>query len=128
MHTGNLRLPDQLSRKLAPRYYGPFPVLERISAVAYRVDLPASFRGVHNVFHASLLKLHHGTLPLRRAPVFIADSDAAEFEVKRIVGKRISRNRVEYLVAWKGYSHFDQTWEPVANLTNAADAVADFER
>ncbi|KAK8949163.1 hypothetical protein KSP39_PZI006059 [Platanthera zijinensis] len=44
------------NRKLDPRYVGPFRILERIGVSAYRLDLPASFPGVHNVFHVSQLR------------------------------------------------------------------------
>lgn len=40
--------------KLEPRYRGPFPILERIGSVAYRVQLPSSY-ACHDVFHVSLL-------------------------------------------------------------------------
>lgn len=30
------------------------------------------------------------------------------------------RNKVEYLVKWKGYDVYDATWEPLANLTNCS--------
>jgi hypothetical protein len=42
--------------KLAPRYIGPFPILERYGPVAYRLQLPETLSIVHNVFHVSQLK------------------------------------------------------------------------
>ena len=42
--------------KLSPRYIGPFGILERVGAVAYRLALPLSLSGVHEVFHVSMLR------------------------------------------------------------------------
>ena len=42
--------------KLAPRYIGPFEILERVGIVAYRLALPPSLSGVHGVFHVSMLR------------------------------------------------------------------------
>lgn len=42
--------------KLTPRIVGPFPILERIVTLAYKVDLPEKMVGVHNVFHVSHLQ------------------------------------------------------------------------
>ncbi|GJV98061.1 putative reverse transcriptase domain-containing protein [Tanacetum coccineum] len=42
--------------KLAPRYVGPFEVLERIGSVAYRLRLPQELNDVHDTFHVSNLK------------------------------------------------------------------------
>jgi hypothetical protein len=42
--------------KLAPRYIGPFLILERYGLVAYRLQLPETLPIVHNVFHVSQLK------------------------------------------------------------------------
>ena len=42
--------------KLAPRYIGPFEILERIDMVAYRLDLPPNMSQVHPVFHISMLR------------------------------------------------------------------------
>jgi hypothetical protein len=41
---------------LAPHYISPFPVLARLGAVAYRLELPPSLVDMHNVFHVSQLK------------------------------------------------------------------------
>ena len=39
--------------KLSPRFIGPF---ERVGTVAYRLALPPSMSGVHEVFHVSMLR------------------------------------------------------------------------
>ena len=42
--------------KLSPRLIGPFEILERIGTIAYRLALPPSMSGVHEVFHVSMLR------------------------------------------------------------------------
>jgi hypothetical protein len=42
--------------KLSPRYIGPFLILEKYGNVAYKLELPLSLAGVHNIFHVSQLK------------------------------------------------------------------------
>ncbi|GJX18337.1 putative reverse transcriptase domain-containing protein [Tanacetum coccineum] len=43
-------------RKLAPRFVGPFEIIEKVGTVAYRLDLPEELNGVHDTFHVSNLK------------------------------------------------------------------------
>ena len=45
--------------KLCKCYYGPYPILERISKVAYHVGLPTGSR-IHPLLHISILKLFCG--------------------------------------------------------------------
>ncbi|GJV00116.1 putative reverse transcriptase domain-containing protein [Tanacetum coccineum] len=42
--------------KLAPRFVGPFEIIEKVGHVAYRLDLPEELNGVHDTFHVSNLK------------------------------------------------------------------------
>jgi hypothetical protein len=37
--------------KIAPRYIGPFSILEKCGLVAYKMELPPSLDGVHDIFH-----------------------------------------------------------------------------
>ena len=42
--------------KLAPRFVGPFRILQQIGKVAYRLNLPPNLSNVHPVFHVSMLR------------------------------------------------------------------------
>ena len=42
--------------KLSPRFIRPFEILERVGTIAYRLDLPPSMSGFHEVFHVSMLR------------------------------------------------------------------------
>jgi hypothetical protein len=46
----------QVRGNLAPRFIGSFKILEGMSEVAYRLELPLQLSVVHDMFHMSLLK------------------------------------------------------------------------
>ena len=95
-----------------------YTVLEVISSHSYRLDTPP---GIYNVFHASLLKRaaadpflnqHQDDL---RPPVIMMDREE-EWEVERILRKRVKSRQRQVLVKWKGY--LSPTWEPAVALIN----------
>nr|GEX08949.1 putative reverse transcriptase domain-containing protein [Tanacetum cinerariifolium] len=51
-------------RKLNPRYFGPFMVLDKIRTVVYKLELPQELSRVHNTFNVSNLKKCHADEPL----------------------------------------------------------------
>ena len=56
-----LEIGDKVFLRVAPikgvmRFVGPFEVLERVGEVAYRIALPPTLSGIHNVFHESMLR------------------------------------------------------------------------
>ncbi|GKC62490.1 hypothetical protein Tco_1095088 [Tanacetum coccineum] len=50
--------------KLNLRYVGPFKVLEKVGAVAYKLELPQELSRVHNTFHVFNLKKCYANEPL----------------------------------------------------------------
>jgi Integrase zinc binding domain len=95
----HLKLP-YATMKLAPRRYGPFKVVAKISNVAYRIQLPTTWK-IHDVFHASLLTPYnetnaHGPNFLEPPPDLIEGKP--EWEVEMILGDRIYKKKKQYLI------------------------------
>ncbi|GKB38997.1 putative reverse transcriptase domain-containing protein [Tanacetum coccineum] len=103
--------------KLAPRYVGPFEILERIDPVAYRLRMPEELSGVHDTFHVSNLKkcladasLHvplneikvDKTLRFIEEPIEILDRDI----------KSLKRSKISLVkVRWDSKCGSEFTWE-----------------
>jgi transposase InsO family protein len=120
------------SKKLLPKFAGPYKIIEKINEVAYKLQLDANMNRIHPVFHISALKQYNKPedverLPERPPPV---DTDNAgdRYEVENILDSRIYRKQRQYLVKWKGYPQEDSTWEPIKNLTNALESIEEYDK
>ncbi|XP_060972536.1 uncharacterized protein LOC133038410 [Cannabis sativa] len=103
--------------KLAPRYIGPFEVIERIGEVAYRLNLPGQLGHVYNVFHVSMLRkytpdsshvIEYEAIPLQE------DVTYEEQPVKILARElKLLRNREIPVVKvlWKKHREDEATWE-----------------
>eukprot|EP00877_Chromochloris_zofingiensis_P011940 jgi/Chrzof1/69/Cz01g02140.t1 len=121
LNTKNLNIRAVGSRKLWPKYIGPFPILEKIGKVAYKLELPSTMQ-VHPIFHVSLLKRYRDDGNHHPPPPEVVDG-ADEYEVEKILGHKevkVGRGKVrKYLVKWHGYGPEENTWEPERNLKNS---------
>jgi len=106
-----------VKRKLAPRYVGPYRILEKKGNIAYKVQLPIELRAIFRVFHVSQLKK---CLCVPEERVEVRDiklkSDLV-YEEKPVAildrKERVTRNRVVkfYKVLWSNHGEEDATWE-----------------
>jgi hypothetical protein len=104
----------QVHRKLAPRYIGPYKVLKRVGAVAYRLELPKEM----SVFHIS--QLHRCLKVLEEKRVSIEtinlqpDLRYQEVPVK-ILDTMVKRTRTSEIrvcrVQWSRHGVEEATWE-----------------
>ena len=120
------------TRKLLPRWIGPFTILDRIGTLAYRLKLPESMCRIHPVFHVSKLKPYKASGRVQPPPVPIEIEGELEYEVERILDKRITKrsrrhDSVEYLIKWLGYGHEHNSWESAKSVANAQELVQAFE-
>lgn len=126
----NLHIKHPGSRKLLPRYIGPYKVTEIINPVAVRLELPPTVR-VHPVFHVNLLRPHTADVGrgIKPAPP-IEVNGALEYEVGEILSHYTRKyrgvERTRYLVQFKGYGPEHNEWLPEANLANAPESLADY--
>ena len=124
--TKNLKFKCQ---KLSPRQIGPFRVLERISGQAYHLALPNKYSRLHDMFLVQLLEDYYhreDDESLMMMPDLEDPED--EWEVEEVLDEKRTKDIVYYLVKWTGWPSEYNSYEPVAYLTNAPQAIVSFER
>ena len=103
-HVGN--------QKLQRRYYGPFPIIDRIGNVGYQLKLPPDAQ-IHNVFHVSLLKpAYH---PIQAIPTLPISNTCTTLLPQAILDRRMVKRHnapaVQLLIHRKDQSPTYASWE-----------------
>jgi hypothetical protein len=103
--------------KLAPRYVGPFKIVDHKGEVTYQLELPPQLSDVHDVFHVSQLKKCL-RVPEERLPVEELDLGGDLAYSERLVkildtAERVTRNKVIKMckVQWSHHTEDETTWE-----------------
>lgn len=100
LSTANIRTARPI-KKLDNRWFGPFEVLEKIGASAYRLRLLDSIR-VHPVFNEALLRPyeanHIPAWPMPDHPDPEVIDGEPEYEVKEVLNSCRRRGGLQYLV------------------------------
>jgi len=127
--TKNISFPKGYARKLVPKYIGPYKILKNFGNSTFRMDIPSRLkqRGVHDAFHASLLRIHipnDDRLFPGRLETQIADFGETEGEwaVDHIVAHSGTRSNALFQIKWKSG---DLTWLPYDKIDHL-DALRDY--
>ena len=103
--------------KLSPRFVGPFEILKCIGKVAYKLDLPPTLAGVHNVFHVSMLRKYipDPSHVLNYEPLKIKDNLTYEEVPFQILDHKDQVLRTQTIslvkVLWKNHTVEKASWE-----------------
>ena len=117
------------SKKLAPRFVGPFPIIKLIGPAAVRLRLPRSLR-VHPTFHVSRVK------PAKESPMVPAATPPPPpevieggpvYKVKQLLAVRNRGRGKQYLVDWVGYGPEERQWVPSRHIVDST-LITDFHR
>lgn len=101
--------------------------------MAYELELPPVM-AIHPVVSIAQLEPappendpYGRTRNIDPPPVAAENDEAPEYEIERLVGKRTVRNRLQYLVKWKGYGNEHNVWYSVTDLTGAQQSINNYE-
>lgn len=120
----NISFPKGLTRKFLPKYIGPYLILKDFGNNSYRIQIPARLRqrGIHDVFHASLLRIHvpnddrlfPGRLETQIGEV---DNLEGEWAADKITSHSGSKMDALFEVLWRSGDVSWMTYHQVAELS-----------
>ena len=120
---------ERRSEKLTEHFVGPYKIKGIVSSNAIELELPKSIK-IHPVVNVRRVWPYKPQVERQKKilpkPVIIEEEK--EFEVEKILNKRIVRGKKKFLVRWKGYMVEEDTWENRENLRNTKELVEEFER
>jgi hypothetical protein len=105
-------LVKRANHKLTFKYFGPFPVVAKVGAVAYKLGLP-EYTSIHPVFHVSLLKKAVGS-QVQVSPTLPPFSDPLQWPESILQRRKVATDNGEVtqvLVKWSEWPEELATWE-----------------
>jgi hypothetical protein len=120
-------------QKLLKRYDGPFEIMDKLSAITYRLRLPGSYR-IHPIINIAHLEPYHQSPPKfgfrKTIPFQRAQASDREWEVDSIVAektRKVGNRKVPlYRVRYSGFGPEDDEWIPKSYLKNAPGVLRDW--
>ncbi|TYK23172.1 Ty3/gypsy retrotransposon protein [Cucumis melo var. makuwa] len=106
------------NEKLSPKYFGPYRIIKRIGAVAYKLELPST-AAIYPVFHVSQLKKAVGNFKeIQPLDPYVNECHEWITQTEEVYAYRKNQATKEWevLVSWKGLPPYEATWEDCADL------------
>ena len=103
--------------KLAPRFIGPFEILQKVGPVAYKLAFPPTLASIHDVFHVSMLRryIRDPSHVISYQPLQLRDDATFREQPTQILERKehVLRNKITPLVkiCWQHHSDQEATWE-----------------
>jgi hypothetical protein len=122
---------QRTERALQPRYEGPFKIVEQLSNVTFKLELPPKFRAIHPVFHASKLipyteAKYPGQGHPKPPPMLVRGNE--EYEVEMILQHEKRYGKWYYLIRWKGYGREHDQWLPEKELHHSRQLLREYKK
>lgn len=107
-------------QKLGMRYFGPFSIVAKVGAVAYKLQLPSAAK-IHPIFHVLQLKLFRGSVDAPYLPLpFTTSEEGPILQPAAVLQRRIvlqgSVTVPQVLIQWTGLDEASATWEDQADV------------
>ena len=128
LSTKHISFKKGLAHKLLPKFIGPYKILKDFGNSSFQLELPPHLkrRGIHDVFHSSLLRIHvpndDRLFPGRMDTQLSGADDGDEWAVDRILSHSGSRTDASFEILWKSG---DVTWLPYYQITHL-QALTDY--
>ena len=133
LDASDIKIPNVLKtmKKLSDNHVGPFKVLKKIGASAYKLELPEQWK-IHPTFNESKLTPYvpplaqHQKRPPPPPPKVVGGHK--HHKVNEILNScRRGRYSIRYLLDWKGYGPEDHTWAIPSDI-KADDSIREFHK
>jgi hypothetical protein len=125
-----------MTKKVSTQYVESFKVMQRVERLIYRLDISLNWK-IHSMFFVAQLKLASNSANdsynrLRSINSSSMTNSQDQYEIKRILNKRIVRRDIEYftkyLIRWLEYDSEWDRWYNVKNLANVKKFITNYEK
>ena len=125
----SMELMKKATKKLTEKYIKPYMVKKIVSKNTVELELPVLLR-IHPVVNMRRIVKYQEQIEEQKkisvSPIKVASKK--KYEVEKILDRRKRREKLKYLVRWKGYTGEEDTWEGLENLKNVMDLVEEFKK